>query len=51
MIREEIASATEVSAAWTAPGRLELTAVIVSPPGTRIGWRFAIAWVSWPASN
>lgn len=44
MIREEIASATEVSAAWTVPGRLELTAVIVSPPGTRIGWRFAIAW-------
>lgn len=44
MIREEIASATEVSAAWTAPGRLELDVVIVSPPGTRIGWRFAIAW-------
>jgi phage gp46-like protein len=44
MIREGIAAQIEIAAIWSAAGRLELTIVIVSPPGSRIGWRFALAW-------
>jgi phage gp46-like protein len=44
MIREGVASRIDIAAVWTGPGRLELTLVIVSPPGSRVGWRFALAW-------
>jgi phage gp46-like protein len=44
MILEGVASAIEIAAAWTGPGRLELTIIIIAPPGNRIGWRFALAW-------
>lgn len=44
MVREGVASRIDIAAEWTGPGRLELTLVIVSPPGSRVGWRFALAW-------
>lgn len=44
MIEVEVASAVDVRALWTGPGRLELTTIITSPAGSRQGWRFALAW-------
>jgi phage gp46-like protein len=44
MIREGVASRIDIEAIWTGAGRLELTLIIVSPPGSRVGWRFALAW-------
>jgi phage gp46-like protein len=44
LIREGVASQIDIAATWTGPGRLELTLVIVSPPGSRVGWRFALVW-------